>query len=188
MGINRPENGQSDEQNESVSAIRAPQRERDNPLTRSLAGMLGIGVLLVMFVACLGTLPITLSSAVDDSGTAIGVPRYDAGSPKAGRLPPSWWGYDHQDIERSTRAIDPSTIESLAAEHGVSVDDLYNAREGELLRVVEPYWPRFVLGSDTLGRSLGARLLAGGGISLTIGLAAAFISVSIGTAYGAFAG
>lgn len=188
MGINRPENGQSDKQNESVSAIRAPQRERDNPLTRSLAGMLGIGVLLVMFVACLGTLPITLSSAVDDSGTAIGVPRYDAGSPKAGRLPPSWWGYDHQDIERSTRAIDPRTIESLAAEHGVSVDDLYNAREGELLSVVEPYWPRFVLGSDTLGRSLGARLLAGGGISLTIGLAAAFISVSIGTAYGAFAG
>jgi ABC-type dipeptide/oligopeptide/nickel transport system permease subunit len=47
---------------------------------------------------------------------------------------------------------------------------------------------RFILGSDALGRSLLIRVLAGGGISLMIGLAAACISVSIGTAYGALSG
>lgn len=188
MSKGRSKNGQQDQHPESISAIRAPQRERDNPLTRSLAGMLGIGVLLVMFIACLGTLPYTLGSAVDDSGDSIGVPRYDEGSPKAGRLPPSWWAYDDQDVGRSTKAIEPVVLEELAAEHGVEVDDLLIARDGEVLEAVKPLWPRFWLGSDTLGRSLGTRLLAGGGISLTIGLAAAFISVSIGTAYGAFAG
>ena len=37
------------------------------------------------------------------------------------------------------------------------------------------------------GRSLMIRLLAGGGVSLAIGLAAALLSVSIGTIYGALA-
>ena len=43
----------------------------------------------------------------------------------------------------------------------------------------------FLLGSDNLGRSLLTRTLAGGGISIAIGLAAAAISVTIGTLYGA---
>lgn len=47
--------------------------------------------------------------------------------------------------------------------------------------------PRFVLGSDVLGRSLLIRCLAGGGISLMIGLAAAAIAVVVGTLYGSFA-
>lgn len=46
---------------------------------------------------------------------------------------------------------------------------------------------RFVLGSDILGRSLFVRGLAGGGISLTIGLAAAAIAVVVGTLYGSLA-
>jgi ABC-type dipeptide/oligopeptide/nickel transport system permease subunit len=46
----------------------------------------------------------------------------------------------------------------------------------------------FVLGSDRLGRDLLARCLAGGAISLGIGLAAAAIAVVIGTLYGAAAG
>lgn len=180
-------NGDYSDQLESISAIRAPQRQRDNPLTRSIAGMLGMGVLAVMFVACLGSLPWTLSSGVDSSGQTVGVPRYDAGSPKAGRLPPSWWVYDGQDIERSIRATDPVVLETIAQEHGIELDMLLNARDGPLLDVVEQQWPAFLLGSDTLGRSLGVRLLAGGGISLTIGIAAALISVFIGTIYGALA-
>jgi len=43
------------------------------------------------------------------------------------------------------------------------------------------------LGTDRLGRDLLVRCLAGGGISLGIGLAAALLSVGIGTAYGAIA-
>jgi oligopeptide transport system permease protein len=178
---------QPSDQRESISAIRAPQRQRDNPLTRSLAGVLGMGVLVVMFVACLGSLPWTLSSAVDSSGDRIGVPRYDAGSPNAGRLPPFWWSYTEHDIERSTRAIDPTALDSIAEKNTVDVDALLDARDGPMVDLVKPYWPKFWFGSDMLGRSLGVRLLAGGGISLTIGIAAAFISVSIGTIYGAFA-
>lgn len=191
MSIDTPEtgnnNGNKAEQIETISAIRAPSRERDNPLTRSLAGMIGMGVLAVMFIACLGSLPWTLSPGVDGAGQSIGVPRYDAGSPKSGRLPPRWWSYDDQDIERSTKAIEPGILEGIADEHAVTVDDLLDAREGELFEAVEPLWPRYWLGSDTLGRSLGVRLLAGGGISLAIGIAAALISVSIGTIYGALA-
>jgi len=44
------------------------------------------------------------------------------------------------------------------------------------------------LGTDELGRSLLARLLAGGAVSLGIGIAAATIAVVIGTLYGAIAG
>ena len=47
--------------------------------------------------------------------------------------------------------------------------------------------PRFLLGSDHLGRSVLVRALAGGGVSLGVGLAAALISVTIGTLYGAVA-
>lgn len=47
---------------------------------------------------------------------------------------------------------------------------------------------RFLLGSDELGRSVLIRCLAGGGISLAVGMAAAMLSVVIGTLYGAAAG
>lgn len=47
--------------------------------------------------------------------------------------------------------------------------------------------PRYWLGTDILGRSVVVRLLAGGAISLTVGLAAAAISVVIGTLYGSLA-
>lgn len=45
-----------------------------------------------------------------------------------------------------------------------------------------------VFGTDRLGRDLFVRVLAGGGISLAIGLAAAFSAVLIGTAWGTCAG
>jgi oligopeptide transport system permease protein len=50
-----------------------------------------------------------------------------------------------------------------------------------------PVPERFLLGSDLLGRSLLIRCLAGGGISLSIGLAAAAIAVVLGTLYGSLA-
>lgn len=176
-----------DNATESVSAMRAPTRHRDNPLTRSVPGMIGLGVLALMFIACLGSLPWTLSSGSDGQGQSMGVPRYDAGDPIEGRLPPSWVPYDEHDIERANAAVDREALAEVAQANGVSVDDLLNARDGEMLELIKPLWPRYLLGSDLLGRSLGVRLLAGGGISLTIGIAAALLSVGIGTIYGALA-
>lgn len=170
-----------------VPAMRATVPRRDHPLTRSVPGMIGLGVLVVMLVLCLATLPWTLSSAANDEAQSSAVPRYDAGDPIEGRLPPSWWGFDQYDIARANAAVDRQQLAQLAAEHGVSIDELLEAKDGEALELIKPLWPRYALGSDLLGRSLLTRLLAGGGISLTIGIAAAMLSVSIGTIYGALA-
>lgn len=167
----------------TVMAMRAPARKGEHPLTRSKPGILGLIVLALMFIACLGTLPWTLGSA-----SGVGVPRYDAGAPIEGRLPPNWVPYDDQDIARANAAVDREVLARVAHEHGVTVDALLEAREGRLLELIKPHWPDYVLGSDTLGRSLAIRLLAGGGVSLTIGIAAALLSVGIGTIYGALAG
>lgn len=176
------------DQPESISAMRASVRHRDNPLTRSFAGLAGMGVLFVMFVACLGSLPWTLGYATDSTtGQHSGVPRYDAGEPKSGRIPPTWWSYDEQDIQRSTDAIGNDVLDRLAQEHDLSVNELLASTDPAIRAEIESHWPRFALGSDQLGRSLATRLLAGGGISLTIGICAAMISVVIGTIYGALA-
>jgi len=124
---------------------------RDNPLTRSLAGLIGAGFLVLMFAACVLTLPWTLGSTMDDGAM---VPRYNAGSINDARLPPFW----------APGAGREAVGESAAQQ------------------------PRYLLGSDALGRSLFVRVLAGGGVSLTIGIAAALLSVVIGTIYGAVSG
>ncbi len=168
----------------SVPAMSAPARARDNPLTRSPIGLAGLAFLALMFALCLGTLPWTLG-AVGDSA----VPRYDAGSPREGRLPPSWWPYDARDAARATAAVPEAELARVAAETGLSIDTLLETgADAPPPPELRDAWPSFFLGSDTLGRSLGVRLLAGGGISLAIGLSAALISVCIGTVYGAVAG
>ncbi|MFN9993403.1 MAG: ABC transporter permease [Phycisphaerales bacterium] len=64
----------------------------------------------------------------------------------------------------------------------------YNTGEASNGRAA-PAWSLFgLLGTDELGRSLLYRCLAGGGISLSIGLLATAVSVGIGTIYGAAAG
>lgn len=187
-----PSRGQSPEimvaqTDESIPAMRAPARHRDNPLTRSVPGMIGLVVLVSMLIACLGTLPWTLGSAVGPDGQSVGVPRYDAGAPIEGRLPPSWLPFDELDIARANAAVDREALAQVAQRNGVTVDELLEAQDGPMLELIKPLWPQYALGSDLLGRSLLTRLLAGGGISLTIGIAAALLSVSIGTIYGALA-
>lgn len=44
------------------------------------------------------------------------------------------------------------------------------------------------LGTDTLGRDLFSRILYGGRVSLTVGLVATFVALTIGVSYGAIAG
>ena len=178
-----PASGRAPTQPDAVPAVAAPPRRRDNPLTRSPIGLAGIAFLAMMFALCLGTLPWTLSSVGETA-----VPRYDAGSPREGRLPPFWLGYDERDATRATAAIPEAERARIERATGRDFDDFLGVPPEDLPDAVKAAWPRYWLGSDALGRSLGVRLLAGGGVSLAIGIAAALISVCIGTLYGAVAG
>lgn len=125
----------------------APTRKPRRRRARDLPAKLGAIVLILIFGACLGSLPWTAAPVgFSDDESAGSVPRYNAGSPADARLPPNWFP-------------DKENGEQFSA-----------------------------LGTDHLGRSLFVRALTGGGISLGIGLAAAFIAVGIGTVYGAIAG
>ncbi|MFT5422506.1 MAG: oligopeptide transport system permease protein [Phycisphaerales bacterium] len=172
----------------AIPDLAAPAPRRRNPLTHSKAGVLGLAVLGSMLLLCLGTLPWTLTT-----GEGTDVPRYNQGVPREGRMPPLWWPYDEIDVQRSMDAVraDPGLADqtqAIALAAGLSLDDALALREGPVYEQLRDLWPRFLLGSDQLGRSLLYRVLTGGGISLVIGIAAALISVGIGTLYGAFAG
>ncbi|MFM9957051.1 MAG: ABC transporter permease [Phycisphaerales bacterium] len=92
------------------------------------------------------------------SGTA----RHKAGSLDAFLLPPAW------------------------APHGPDETQRLEAVKGAA-SAIDPA-PPYVLGTDKLGRSLLVRVLAGGGVSIGIGIAAALVSVCIGVLWGAVAG
>lgn len=136
---------------ESIPAIRAPAKERANPLTRSVAGLIGLGALILLVGACLLSIPWTFGRAAPDQP-----PRYNDGDLAATHLPPAWVPKDAEEAARLEALGDAASL--------------------------------FLLGTDNLGRDLFVRCLAGGGISIGIGIAAASISVLIGTLYGALAG
>jgi len=79
-------------------------------------------------------------------------------------------------------------VEEIARRNLLTPAQILAAEEGPIAEELAGHWPRFLLGTDALGRSLLVRCLAGGAVSLSIGLAAAFISVVLGTLYGAIAG
>lgn len=115
---------------------------------------LSVIFLFAVALACLGSLPFTLSSAgVDASGVPLPA-RYRAGQLEAYLIPPSW---------APMRPDESARAESIGR-------------------------PLHLLGTDKLGNDLFIRCLAGGGVSLGIGIAAAAISVIIGTLYGSIAG
>ncbi len=170
----------------SLPAMQAPSPGRDNPLTRSRAGLVGILFLAVMVVFCVGTLPWTLSSP--KNGPQAGIPRYDIGNPHAGRLPPFWWPPDAQQAKRLRKLVAPDTLQAIANQHDTTVEAVISGQQATAAKQALQAAPHYWLGTDVLGRSLLIRSLTGGGISLGIGLAAAFISVFIGTLYGGLAG
>lgn len=190
---------------EFVPAMAAPPRAKDNPLTRSAAGVIGLGVLAVMLVACLVTLPWTLGvvswTPQGEDASEASVSRYNIGDTSAETLPPSWWPISsNDDIQKLNRLVRVEAAERIAAEHDTTRADAIEQTEGPVAEALREHWrdslPEgtptpigyWILGTDKLGRSVFIRVLAGGGISLTIGIAAALISVFIGTIYGAIAG
>lgn len=168
---------------ESVPAIAAPPLKRDNPFTRSIAGMVGMVFLGLMLATCLGSLPWTLGVPAGKQ-----VPRYDEGTPSMGRLPPSWITPTAVQRVRLNQVVDPSVVERVARDHSMTTLEATTTTSGPVAEELSRHWPSYFLGTDVLGRSLLLRCLAGGGLSLGIGLAAALLSVFIGTVYGAVAG
>ncbi len=138
-----------------VSALRADAMTRDNPWTRSVAGMLGMVVLLVVSIPCLISLPWTLGLTGSD------VAPYKRQDLDAINQAPSWWTSEPRPAQTDSR---------------LTVDDEAGGSR------------RHVLGTDNLGRDLFVRSLAGGGVSIGVGLCAAVISVLIGATYGAISG
>ncbi|MGD1917284.1 MAG: ABC transporter permease [Phycisphaerales bacterium] len=184
----------------AVLAMAAPPVARDNPFTRSLAGMIGMGFLAFMLAVCLLGLFWTLKPASTAyPGVSAGadgvvtVPRYNAGSAEYGRLPP-WWAVGEESALKLNSLVDVQAIEGISREFGVTPTGVRQATDGEIGEAVRRHWVYegnripMLLGTDVLGRSLLYRVMTGGGISLGIGLAAAFISVMIGTLYGAISG
>lgn len=171
----------------------APPIARDNPLTRSVAGLIGMGFLAAMILACLLSLPFTMGREAGQDGKP-GAPRYNAGEPKYGRLPPSWWPVGESTARRINETLPPEVVEPIAAAHGMRPAEAVQQTSGPVAEALKDQWIihqqpiRYLLGSDILGRSLFYRCLAGGGISIGIGIAAALISVVIGTLYGMIAG
>ncbi|MFG0294034.1 MAG: ABC transporter permease [Phycisphaerales bacterium JB050] len=228
----RPKKNRKDaDQPESVMAMAAPRVQRDNPLTRSTAGLIGLIVLAMLVISSLGSIPWTFRPAESPRNAAVvdgqlipprlGTPvRYNAGNLDTVLLPPSWWHHldeDRQKIEfAATEAarqdirqqrldeVNQTRIDAYLAEHpdqnNLSSEQLaqLGLLLGELPADVEVPEPtaqqiqthkRFYLfGTDNQGRDVFVRTLAGGAISIGIGLAAAGLSVFIGTLYGALAG
>lgn len=169
-----------------VDAWRAPPVARTHPFWRQRAAIAGLVMLIGMFLACVCSLPWTLGSVPHAGKNAV--VRYDDGEARNGRLPPFWWKVTRDQRLQLNGAVEESDASAIATANNVTVDDARKATEGEIAKAMETKWPRYLLGTDILGRSLFVRVLTGGGISLGIGLAAAFISVFIGTLYGAMAG
>lgn len=132
--------------------------------------IVGGAVLAAIALACVLSLPWTLGSSAHPLDPA-GRPRarYDVQALDVNLLPPRWARFDADDAARYAAFI--QRAESAAKEADVA-----------------PGIPRYWLGTDPLGRDFLTRLLLGGAISLGIGVAAATISVLIGTLWGMIAG
>jgi oligopeptide transport system permease protein len=113
--------------------------------------------ILVALLGCVASLPWTLGRVTDPEG-GPSLRRAERGRLDAALLPPSWAPHAPDERQR-------------ADEH----------------RRVHGHRPRALFGTDRLGRDLFTRCLAGGGLSLALGVAAGVIAVAIGTMYGTVA-
>jgi oligopeptide transport system permease protein len=129
---------------------------------RAVSARLGragrIGVAVLAFVLLACVGSLPWSAGAVASGEAM-LARYEASNLSLNLLPPAWQPLDSESVARIAAA-----------------------------REAGQYLPGRILGTDKLGRDVLARLLAGGAVSLLVGLSAAAIAVFVGTLYGSIAG
>lgn len=145
-------------------------------------GTLGLVVLVLIAGACVLSLPYTLGQS------AAGGPRYDEQIKEARLMPPLWSVHTPEERAALSAAGLARALQSEADARGQSAEEISRAGYMPSAEQIEEARPRFWLGADLLGRDLLVRCLAGGSISLGVGLAAALISVIVGTLYGSIAG
>ena len=126
---------------------------------RARLGLAGwIGVSVLSLILLACVATLPWSAGSVETGTTR-LARYEASNLTLNLLPPLWQQLSEEDAQRIARAVEAGQ-----------------------------YVPSRVLGTDRLGRDVLARLLAGGAISLLVGLSAAAIAVVVGTTYGSVAG
>ncbi len=163
-------------------------------LRRNTAGLLGVVLLAVMVLACLGTLPWTLGKSTPPGFAYLPEASRPVVAPiehqeRVGlRLPPSYWAHDALERQRYDDLTENLALRREADQRGVSPASLTEQRFVPSREQQDAAMPVFLMGTDVLGRDVTSRVLAGGAISLGIGIAAAAISVFVGTMYGAIAG
>jgi oligopeptide transport system permease protein len=169
-----------------------PGRRAWAALTRSRTAAVGLGLLAAIVAACVLSLPWTMGEVREPGLAALGDDqpsgaRFDRQNRAAPRLPPFW-----ASSERYAAAVDAAAVDAAtraeADRRNTPVDKLVDSGFRPSDERIAASRPHYLLGTDHLGRSLTARVLVGGSLSLLIGLAAAALSVVIGTLYGAIAG
>ncbi len=156
----------------------------------SLAGLIVLGLLALV---SLGSLSFTLASAGRDSGGRALPARFKHGELDAYLIPPTW---SSMTVEEAARL--EGVARRRALEQDLSIANDLRGIQGERTRLedlpapardaIQANMPVYLFGTDRLGRDVFTRCLTGGAVSIGIGLAAAAISVVIGTLYGAAAG
>lgn len=160
--------------------------------SRSALAVGGLVFLVAMFLGCVFTLPWTMG-AISRPGAGArerGTPRYAWQEREARHIPPSWspWSWSSEVRERYRLASEARAVALESRRSGTPVEVLVEQgwkASDEQARGSRPF---YAMGTDLLGRDVFVRALAGGGVSLTIGILAAGIAVLIGTLYGAVAG
>lgn len=115
----------------------------------------------------------------------------EAGPPKAikGR---SLWEDARRRIMRNPAAVTSLYVVAILVLIAIFGPMLWVHKSDTIFRDSVAIAPTFnnmhLLGTDTEGRDMVARLIAGLGISLLVGLAATLVALTIGVAYGAIAG
>ena len=170
----------------------APGRQAWRALLRARSAAIGLGLLAAIIGACAFSLPWTLGAVKEPGLAALGAeqpssPLFDTQNRAAPRLPPFWAASDVHAPQLAKAGAD-AALRREADLRNTPYDKLSESGYVPTAEQAEAATPRYLLGTDYLGRSLAARVLVGGGISLLIGLAAAALSVVIGTLYGAIAG
>jgi ABC-type dipeptide/oligopeptide/nickel transport system permease subunit len=129
---------------DSAPVLDAPRSTGGNLFTRSTPGLIGLIFLVVMVVACIGTLPWTLRQVRSPGMAALAdaaptSPAYDNQNRLGQLLPPTWWWAPRPDaVERRTATTEDTALRRLADGQGVLLETIQSLRLLRAKKQVNP--------------------------------------------------